>query len=89
MLTLVVGKNALVIHRHDRFVMVTGFDPSQPGRKAEIVHAVVLYVVPGSFDSFILLINQAFYVLELDNCLLCLMQCRMNGVTISATPSFW
>ncbi len=86
--TSVVGKNALIIHKHDRFVMVTGFDPSQPGRKAEIVDAAVLYVSPGTFDSYILVINQAIYVPELDDCLLCPMQCRMNGVRISETPKF-
>ena len=86
--TCVVGKNALVFHKHDRHVMVSGYDPSLPGRKAEIVDAAVLYVTADTFEPVILLIHQAIYIPELEHCLLCPMQCRMNGVEISETPKF-
>jgi len=36
----------------------------------------------------ILLINQAILVPEIDHCLLCPMQCRINGVEINKVPRF-
>ena len=41
--TCVVGKNALVIHKHPNVVMVSGFDPSQLPRKAKEVDAAIRY----------------------------------------------
>jgi hypothetical protein len=34
------------------------------------------------------MINQAIYILEVDHCLLCRMQCRINGVEINKVPKF-
>jgi hypothetical protein len=34
------------------------------------------------------MINQAIYVPEVDHCLLCPMQCQMNGVAIHEVPKF-
>ena len=86
--TCVVDRNALVIHEHPNIVMVSGFDPSQPPRRAKVVDAAVRYTCRDSGDHLILMINQAIYIPEVDHCLLCPMQCRINGVEINEVPKF-
>ena len=68
--------------------MVSGFDPSQPPRKEKVVDAAVWYTCHNTGDHLILMINQAIYVPEVDHCLLCPLQCRMNGVSIHEVPKF-
>ena len=41
--TCVVGQHALLIHKHPKVVIVSGFNPSQPPRKAKVVDAAVRY----------------------------------------------
>ena len=84
--TCVVGRNALVIHEHPKVVMVSGFDPSLPPRQATVVDAAIRYTCRDTGDHLILMINQAIYVPEVDHCLLCPMQCRINGVEINEVP---
>ena len=86
--TCVLGHSALIFHEHDRTVMVNGFDPSLPEVRAKIVDAAVLYVDQSSMTEYIIEINQALYVPSIDHCLLCPMQCRMNGVEIDEKPRF-
>ena len=86
--TCVVGRHALIIHEHSHVVMVSGFDPSQPARKAKVVDAAIKYTRRDTGDHLILLVNQAILVPEVDHCLLCPMQCRMNGVAIHEVPRF-
>ena len=86
--TCVVGRHALIIHEHPKVVMVSGFDPSQPARKATVVDAAIKYTRRDTGDPMILLINQAILVPEVDHCLLCPMQCRINGVEINEVPRF-
>ena len=74
--TCVVGRHALIIHEHSHVVMVSGFDPSQPARKAKVVDAAIKYTRRDTGDHLILLVNQAILVPEVDHCLLCPMQCR-------------
>jgi hypothetical protein len=63
--------------------MVSGFDPSQLPRKVKVVDAAVRYMCYDTGDPLILMINQAINVPEVEHCLLCPMQCRMNGMVIS------
>jgi hypothetical protein len=86
--TCVVGRSALIFHEHDRTVMVNGFDPSFPDVRAKIVDAAVLYVDQSEMTSYILEFNQALSVPSIDHCLLCPMQCRINGVEIDEKPRF-
>jgi hypothetical protein len=86
--TCVVGKNALVIHEHPNIVMVSGFDPSQPPRRATVVDAAIRYTCCDTGDHLILMINQAIYIPEVDHCLLCPMQFQINGVEINEVPKF-
>jgi hypothetical protein len=68
--------------------MVNGFDPSFPDVRAKIVDAAVLYVDQSEMTSYILEFNQALSVPSIDHCLLCPMQCRINGVEIDEKPRF-
>ena len=68
--------------------MVSGFDPSQPPRRAKVVDAAIRYTYHDTGDHLILVINQAIYIPEVDHCLLCPMQCRINGVEINEVPKF-
>ena len=77
-----------MIHEHPNVVMVSGFDPQQPPRRAKVVDAAIRYTCRDSGDHLILMINQAIYVPEVDHCLLCPMQCRLNGVEINEVPKF-
>ena len=69
-------------------VNVTGFDPSQAPRTARIVDCVVKYTCPGTGDNYLLQINQALHIPEMEHCLLCPMQCRVNGVLINEVPKY-
>ena len=86
--TCVVGKNALVIHEHPYIAMVSGFDPLQPPHQVKVVDAAIRYTCRDTLDHLILMINQAILVPEMDHCLLCPMQCRINGVEINEVPCF-
>ena len=86
--TCVVGRNVLVLQEHTRVVNVSGFDPSAPARPAKIVDCAVKYTCPGTGDFYLLRINQALMIPEMEHCLLCPMQCRLNGVEISEIPKY-
>ena len=60
--TCAVGRHALLVHEHPKVVMVSGFDPSQPPRKAKVVDAAVRYTFQDTGDHLIFMINQAIYV---------------------------
>ncbi len=68
--------------------MVSGFDPSQPAQKATVVNVAIKYTRHDTGDWLILLINQAILVPEVDHCLFCPMQCRINGMDINEVPRF-
>ena len=86
--TSVVGNNVLVLREHTRHVNVTGFDPTVPHRKCKVVDCAVRYVSHEDGTYKLLVINQAILVPELEHCLLCPMQCRVNGVEINECPRF-
>jgi hypothetical protein len=68
--------------------MVSGFDPLQPPRQAKVVDAAIWYTCHDTGDHLILMINQAISVTVVDHCLLCPMQCLINGVEINKVPRF-
>ena len=68
--------------------MVSGFDPLQPPCQAEVVDAAIRYTCRYTGDHLILMINQAIYLPEVNHCLLCPMQCQINGVEINKVPHF-
>ena len=68
--------------------MVSGFDPSQLPQQAKVVDAAIRYTCHDTGDHLILMINHTINVPEVDHCLLCPMQCRINGVEINKVPRF-
>ena len=50
--------------------------------------AAIWYTCHDTGDHLILMINQAVLVPEMDHCLLCPMQCWINGVEINEVPRF-
>ena len=67
---------------------VYGYNPKAGSKHARIVNAAVAYTFPETGQVIILSINQAIKMKGLDNHLLCLMQCCMNGVLINDFPKF-
>jgi len=68
--------------------MVSGFDPTQLPQTAKVVDAAIWYTCRDTGDHLILMINQAIYVPEIEHCLLCPMQCRINGMEINEVAKF-
>ena len=88
--TCVVGKHALIVHRLDKKVNVTGFDPAQGKVKdLNLVSAALAYDCPVTGEAIILMVHQAVHVPTMDNDLvLCPMQMRMNDVELRKCPKF-
>ena len=86
--TCCVGSNVLVLREHTRVVNVHGYDPTAPSRQCKIVDCVVKFTSRDDNQAYLLAINQAILVPELEHCLLCPMQCRLNGVVIDECPKF-
>ena len=86
--TCLVGDNCLVIHDHNRPVHVYSHAVKDGCRSAKTDHATVGYQVPQSGQNYILMINQAIFINGLENPVLELMQCCLNGVYVSKVPKF-
>ena len=87
--TIVVGKNALIMHPYGRTFTVNGYDPSLGQVKnLDIVSAQVAYELPNSSDVVILNMNQCVHVPTMENNLLCPMQLQMNGFRLHENPKF-
>ena len=85
--TCVVGKNALIVHKLDKQVNVTGFDPSQGKVKnLDLVSAALAYDCPTTGEATILMVHQAVHVPTMENNLLCPMQMRMNDIQLNECP---
>ena len=86
--TCVVGnKTALVIHDFDRPVRVQGYSPNVGAKEdCHVVSAVVAYDHPTSGQTYMLIINQAILIPEIDHNLLCPMQLRDNGIKVNDEP---
>ncbi len=65
-----------------------GYDKSLRSKTYQTVSGVVAYDDPQTRRMLHLIINQAIHILHLDHHLLCLMQCRVNDVTIHDMPKF-
>ena len=69
--TCVVDKNALIVHKLNKQVNVTGFDPSQGKVKnLDLVSAALTYDCPTSGEATILMVHQAVHVPTMENDLL-------------------
>ena len=83
--TCVVGKEAHIVHEHDRVVNVMGYDPR---RDIKVVSAVVVYDNPMSGEPILLQINQAVYIPMGRSNLLCPMKMRLHDVKVDECPKF-
>jgi hypothetical protein len=87
--TCCVGKDVLLVNMTMKTVKVTSFLQSLGSvTKVPIVTAAIAYDDPRSGKVFILIIHQALHFKELNHCLLCPMQLRLNDVVINERPKF-
>ncbi len=86
--TSVVGSNVLVVHDHECYVDVYGYDSKSRHKNVTTMDAAVAFDNPHTGDMSVLLINQAILIPSMKNILLCPMQCHLNGVSINDVPKF-
>ncbi len=82
----VLGGSCLLIHDTGRKVDVLGFSTALGLMKLPIVSGAVAYDHPTTGKVYILVFHQTIYCCQMDNHLICPMQCRVNGVVINNTP---
>jgi transposase InsO family protein len=79
----------MIVGTTERQVSVTPFIKSLGSlQKVPIVTAAIAYDDPKSGKVFILIIHQALYFPDMERCLLCPMQVRLNDVVINERPKF-
>ncbi len=78
--TSVVGSNVLIVHDHEGYVDVYGYNSKSRHKNVTTVDAAVAYDNPQTGDTSVLLINQAILIPSIKNILLCPMQCCLNSV---------
>ena len=81
----VSDKCALIIHDHERPQMVYGYDGGR-GKEHQTVDAVVAYIDPSTGDKWMLIINQALLVPDLQHPLICSNQLRLNDIRVNDEP---
>jgi hypothetical protein len=87
--TCCVGMDVLIVNKTNRSVRVTPFLKSLGTvTKVPIVTAAIAYDDPKSGQVYILILHQALHFEEMDHCLLCPMQLRLNDVTLNERPKF-
>ena len=86
--TTVLGKCCIVIHDFDRPVNVTGYDPEDGSKFFRTVTGVLAYYHPQTGESYLLVINQAIHLDNLEQYLMCPMQCRTTGIKINETLKY-
>ena len=82
----VLGDCCVLIHDIGRKVDVSGFSTALGSIELPIVSGAVAYDHPITGKDYILVFHQAIYCRQMDNHLICPMQCRVNGVVINNTP---
>jgi hypothetical protein len=82
----VLGNSCLLIHNTGRKVDVSGISTALGSIELLIVSGAVAYDHPTTGKVYILVFHQAIYCRQMDNHLICPMQCRVNGVVINDTP---
>lgn len=87
--TCCVGNGVLVVNRTSRTVKVSPFLKSLGTvAKVPIVSAAIAYDDPNSGEVKIIIIHQALYFSEMNHCLICPMQLRLNDVVLNERPKF-
>ena len=87
--TCCMGRGVMIVNKTDKTVKVTPFLKSLGSlTRVPIVSAAVAYDDPKSGEVIILIFHQALHMPELDHCLLCPMQLRLNDVVLNERPKF-
>jgi hypothetical protein len=87
--TCCVGTDVLIVNETRRSVKVTPFLKSLGSvTKVPIVTAAIAYDDQKSGQVFILILHQALHFKDMDHCLLCPMQLRLNDVVLNERPKF-
>ena len=87
--TCCVGEGVMIVNATDRYVTATPFVNSLGTiKKVPIVTAAVAYDDPRSGKVVVLVIHQALYFPEMQRCLMCPMQLRLNDVVINQRSKF-
>ncbi len=86
--TCVVGSNVLVVHNHEHFVDVYGFDKETWHANACTIDATIVYKDPVTHLTVILMINHAIKINSMHNILFCPMQCCVQGTTVNECHKF-
>ncbi len=82
----VLGGSCLLIHDTGRKVDVSGFSSVLGLIELPIISGAVAYNHPITGKVYFLVFHQTIYCWQMENHLICPMQCRMNGVVINDTP---
>ena len=87
--TCCVGRGVMIVNETHRMVNVTPFLQSLGTvSQVPIVSAAVAYDDPRSGEVFILIFHQVLYFKNMNHCLICPMQLRLNDVVINEQPKF-
>ncbi len=81
----ILSGTCLLIHDTGRKVDVSGFSAALGLMELPIISGAVAYDHPIIGKEYILVFHQRIYCRQMDNYLLCPMQCRMNSVVINDT----
>jgi len=82
----VLGGSCLLIHDTGWKVDVSGFSSVLGSIELPIISGAIAYDHPITGKVYILVFHQTIYCRQMENHLICPMQCRMNGVVINVTP---
>jgi hypothetical protein len=85
--TCCIGNGVLVVNQTEKTVRVTLFLKSLGLIKKDPVLTVAI-AIQRQERFFILLVHQALYFLEMNNCLLSPMQLRLNDIEVNEQPKF-
>jgi hypothetical protein len=84
----VCGKEVLVFNDFDREVTVTGWDPEGETQSLRIVSAAMVYTIPQSGQTVLLIVHQSIFSPSLKHNLLSTMKMRLHDVIVNETPKF-
>ena len=82
----VLGNSCILIHDTGRKVDVSGFSTAFGLIELPIIMGAVAYNHLTTSKVYILVFHQTVYCRQMDNHLICPMQCYVNGVVINNTP---
>ena len=82
----VLGNSCILIHDTGRKVDVSGFSTAFRLIELPIVMGAVAYNHLTTSKVYILVFHQTVYCCQMDNHLICPMQCYVNGVVINNMP---